>query len=202
MLDADRTIVVVLGTTRTGAASATVGTRASDVTTWRAWCSIRRGLVGASSPRKRVLTYDAAAERPPAIVRRSDSSARGIAVPVRSRGEAAGVLLPGRQDLSGATFTTPERAHEPPGHSGSSSDPCSSTKRLPCERRGDRPPRPCWELSVSWTRTFPARERARSGPCRLTRVPGWARAWGPRARGSGRRVGRARGDRECGPASG
>ena len=64
------------------------------------------GLVGRVFAEKRVLTYDAAAEptaRDPFVER--FPMRQGIAVPVRTEGEAAGVLFAGRQDL-GAPFTT------------------------------------------------------------------------------------------------
>ena len=64
------------------------------------------GLVGRVFAEKRVLTYDAAAEptaRDPFVAR--FPMRQGIAVPVRTEGEAAGVLFAGRQDL-GAPFTT------------------------------------------------------------------------------------------------
>ena len=64
------------------------------------------GLVGRVFAEKRVLTYDAAAEpvaRDPFVER--FPMRQGIAVPVRTEGEAAGVLFAGRQEL-GAPFTT------------------------------------------------------------------------------------------------
>jgi signal transduction histidine kinase/ActR/RegA family two-component response regulator len=64
------------------------------------------GLVGRVFAEKRVLTYDAAAEpsgRDPFVER--FPMRQGIAVPVRTEGEVAGVLFAGRQDL-GAPFTT------------------------------------------------------------------------------------------------
>src|SRR5882672_4617432 len=64
------------------------------------------GLVGRVFAEKRMLTYDAAGEpsvRDPFAER--FPMRQGIAVPVRTEGEAAGVLFAGRQDL-GAPFTT------------------------------------------------------------------------------------------------
>jgi signal transduction histidine kinase len=64
------------------------------------------GLVGRVFAEKRLLTYDAAAEpsgRDPFAER--FPMRQGIAVPVRTEGEVAGVLFAGRQDL-GAPFTT------------------------------------------------------------------------------------------------
>jgi signal transduction histidine kinase/CheY-like chemotaxis protein len=64
------------------------------------------GLVGRVFAEKRVLTYDAAAEpsgRDPFVER--FPMRQGIAVPVRTEGEVAGVLFAGRLDL-GAPFTT------------------------------------------------------------------------------------------------
>ena len=66
----------------------------------------REGLVGRVFREKRVLTYDggASSDPPDPFVERFPVR-QAIAVPVRTEGEAGGVLLAGRQAL-GAPFTT------------------------------------------------------------------------------------------------